>query len=184
MKIQIIGGSGTGKSTLAKYISEKEKIKWIDTDQYLWKDDTFTENNPIEKRIEMYQTDIETFSSYAVSGSIDLWYPNGFGDRELLVFLSLDETIRLKRLRDRERQRKNQNKPWWKDENGEFTNDFLEWCKTYYTAKNKSDAGTFAQHSYLMKISKSPVLKLDSSQPVEELYDEIIKEYKRLHPES
>ena len=31
MKIQIIGGSGTGKSTLAKYISEKEKIKWIDT---------------------------------------------------------------------------------------------------------------------------------------------------------
>ncbi|WP_211316722.1 shikimate kinase [Oceanobacillus arenosus] len=26
---------GTGKSTLARYISEKENIKWIDTDNYL-----------------------------------------------------------------------------------------------------------------------------------------------------
>ncbi|SDN10327.1 shikimate kinase [Fictibacillus solisalsi] len=183
MRIQIIGGSGTGKSTLAQYMSEKEKIKWIDTDQYLWKDDTFTENHPIEKRTEMYQADIESFSSYAVSGSIDSWYPQGFGNRNLLVFLSLDETIRLKRLRDREHQRENLTKPWRLDENGECTNDFLEWCKTYYTTKDKSSSGTFAQHAYLMKISKSPVLKLNSSQPVEKLYDKIIKEYKKYYPE-
>jgi adenylate kinase family enzyme len=54
MKVQIIGASGTGKSTLAKYISEKENIKWIDTDYYLWKDDSFSEKNPIGKRIEMF----------------------------------------------------------------------------------------------------------------------------------
>lgn len=45
MKVQIIGGSGTGKSTLAKFISEKENIMWIDTDRYLWKDESFTEKS-------------------------------------------------------------------------------------------------------------------------------------------
>ena len=38
MKMQVIGASGTGKSTLCQYISEKTGDYWIDTDKYLWKD--------------------------------------------------------------------------------------------------------------------------------------------------
>lgn len=98
MKIQIIGGSGVGKSTLAKYISEKEQIKWLDTDHYLWKDDAFTKNHPIEKRKELYQKDMAMGKDYAVSGSIFFWCPEGFSNRDLLVFLSLDEAIRMERL--------------------------------------------------------------------------------------
>lgn len=173
MKIQIIGGSGTGKSTLAKYISEKESIKWIDTDNYLWKGDSFSENNPIETRIEMYQRDMKSNSSYVTSGSIFFWCPNGFSNRDLLVFLPLDEVVRMERLRRREIERNNLNQMWL-DENGEYTNDFLEWCKTYLTEEDKSMAGTYAEQSYQMAISKSPVLKLDSSRPLEELYAEIM----------
>jgi len=175
MKIQIIGGSGTGKSTLARYISEKEKIKWIDTDNYLWKDDTFTENHPIEKRKEMYQKDIKSYNCYVVSGSIFMWCPNGFSNRDLLVFLSLDEAIRMDRLRNREIKR---NSKMRLDENGKYTNDFLEWCKTYWTEKDKSKAGTFAEQEYQMEISKSPVLKLDSSKSLEELNVEILNQLK------
>ncbi|WP_207196179.1 hypothetical protein [Peribacillus sp. TH24] len=58
--------------------------------------------------------------------------------------------------------------------NGEYTNDFLEWCKTYLTEEDKSMAGTYAEQSYQMELSKSPVLKLDSSRPVEVLYNEIL----------
>lgn len=53
MKLQLIGASGTGKSTLGKYIAEKEQIKWIDTDDYLWKDEHFSENYPIDQRLKM-----------------------------------------------------------------------------------------------------------------------------------
>lgn len=173
MKIQIIGGSGTGKSTLAKFISEKENIKWIDTDSYLWKDDSFTENNPIEKRIELYQNDMKSNSSYIASGSIFYWCPNGFSNRDLLIFLSLDEKVRMERLRNREIERNKLNQMWL-DENGEYTNDFIEWCKTYLSEEDKSMAGTYAEQSYQMEISKSPVLKLESSRPVEELYTEIL----------
>jgi adenylate kinase family enzyme len=168
VKIQIIGGSGTGKSTLAKFISEKENIKWIDTDNYLWKDDSFKENNPIEKRKEMYQKDMELGDNYVVSGSVFSWCPKGFSDRDVLVFLFLDEAVRMERLRNREMDR-----GMWLDENGKYTNDFLEWCKTYLTEEDKSMAGTYAEQSYQMELSKSPVLKLDSSRPVEELYAEI-----------
>lgn len=177
MKIQIIGASGTGKSTLAKYIGEREEMKWIDTDCYLWKDDAFNENNPIEIRLEMYQRDISTYDSYVVSGSTFMWCPNGFVNRDLLVFLSVDEDIRMARLRNREIKRKNQNKMFL-DDNGEYTNDFLEWCKTYWIAKDKSMAGTFADHKYQMEISVSPVLKIDSSISVEELYTKIMETIK------
>ncbi|WP_282937846.1 AAA family ATPase [Paenibacillus sp. RC67] len=173
MKIQIIGGSGTGKSTLAKWISEKENIQWIDTDHYLWKDDSFTENNPIEKRKELYQKDMALGVSYVASGSVFSWYPEGFSDRDLLVFLSLDEAVRMQRLRSRELER-NTLSEMWLDEHGEYTNDFLEWCKTYLTEEDKSMAGTYAEQSYQMELSKSPVLKLDSARPVEELCAEIL----------
>jgi adenylate kinase family enzyme len=172
LKIQIIGGSGTGKSTLAQFISEKENVKWIDTDNYLWKDTSFTELYPIEKRREMYQRDMELYDEYVVSGSVFSWCPNGFEEKDLLVFLSLDESVRMQRLRIRETER---NSPVRPDENGEMTNDFLEWCKTYLTAEDKKGIGTYAEHKLQMEISTSPVLKLDSSKPVEELYAEILE---------
>lgn len=169
MKVQIIGGSGTGKSTLAKFISENENIMWIDTDRYLWKDETFTENHSIEKRIEMYEKDIESNDQYVVSGSVFSWNPNGFSNRNLFVFLYLDEEIRMERLRKREIRRDNPKKTWT-DEYGNNTNEFLEWCKTYLKEKDKTMIGTYAAQSYEMELSKSPVLKLDSSRSVEELY--------------
>ncbi|MBT2582627.1 AAA family ATPase [Planococcus sp. ISL-109] len=174
MKIQIIGGSGTGKSTLAKYISEQQAIKWIDTDNYLWKDNTFTENRPVEERKKMYAQDMESTDSYAASGSVFSWLPEGLNARNLLVFLYLTEPVRMDRLRKREKER---NSRLWKDTNGEDMNDFLEWYKTYLTEKDKNMAGTYAEHAHQMEISKSPVLKLDSSQTVERLYGEILNSF-------
>ncbi|WP_207695405.1 hypothetical protein DOK67_0001747 [Enterococcus sp. DIV0212c] len=178
MKIQLIGASGTGKSTLGKYIAKKEQIKWIDTDHYLWKDDTFTENQPIAQRLKMYQTDREKFEQFIVSGSVFSWNPNGFADRDLLVFLTLDETHRFQRLIKREITRAGEDSLWL-DENGNQTNDFLDWCKTYYTAKDHSKIGTFAEHSYQIQHSNSPVLKINSDQPLEDLYQIIMQTLKK-----
>ncbi|WP_391205413.1 hypothetical protein [Psychrobacillus sp. L4] len=75
----------------------------------------------------------------------------------------------MERLRNREMDR-----GMWLGENGKYTNDFLEWCKTYLTEEDKNMAGTYAEQSYQMKLSISPVLMLNSSRPVEELYAEII----------
>jgi len=178
MKIQLIGASGTGKSTLARYIAEKEQIKWIDTDHYLWKDETFSEKHPIEQRLKMYEHDRNEFDQLVVSGSVFSWNPTSFTDRDLLVFLTLDDEQRFERLIKREIVRGGTTSLWL-NEQGNQTNDFLEWCKTYYTAKSSSDIGTFAEHKYQIAQSKSPVLKLDSNQSLEILYREIIKYLQR-----
>jgi adenylate kinase family enzyme len=176
VKIQIIGGSGTGKSTLAKFISEQEGITWIDTDRYLWKDETFTETNPIEKRRMMYRQDIANLPDYAASGSVFSWLPEGFDDRDLLVFLSVDETIRMNRLRHREIER-NGRSTMRTDENGYDTNDFLEWCKTYWLEQDHGKMGTYADHAHQIERSKCPVLKLDSARPITELHATIMKHF-------
>lgn len=177
MKIQLIGASGTGKSTLAKYIAEKEHIKWIDTDCYLWKDDTFLETRPIQQRLKMYQNDRSEFDYFVVSGSVFSWNPTGFIDRDLLVFLSLEDKLRFERLIKREIARGGIDSLWL-DEQGHQTNDFLDWCKTYYTAQTPFDIGTFAEHNHQIVQSKSPVLKLDSNQSLEELYQAIMDNLK------
>ncbi|WP_251138734.1 shikimate kinase [Exiguobacterium sp. s166] len=70
MRIQIIGGSGTGKSTFGRWIGQQEGIHWIDTDHYLWKDQTFTEKRSIAERYALFTPDIERHHRYVVSGSI------------------------------------------------------------------------------------------------------------------
>ncbi|WP_086312014.1 hypothetical protein A5821_003264 [Enterococcus sp. 7F3_DIV0205] len=179
MKIQLIGASGTGKSTLGNYIAEKKQIKWIDTDDYLWKDENFSENYPIQQRLKMYHDDRETFEHFVVSGSVFSWNPTGFTDRDLLVFLMLDDEQRFQRLIKREIVRGGIDSLWL-DEQGHQTNDFLEWCKTYYTAQTPSDIGTFAEHNYQIAHSKSPVLKLDSNQSLEVLYQSIMDSLKNI----
>lgn len=177
MKIQLIGASGTGKSTLGRYIADKEQIKWIDTDRYIWKDETFSENYPIDQRLKMYDNDREKFDQFIVSGSVFAWNPTGFTDRDLLVFLSLDDEKRFQRLIKREIERAGE-ASLWLDEYENQTNDFLNWCKTYYTAKNPSDIGTLAEHNHQIAQSNCPVLRLDSNQPLDILYQLIMQKLK------
>lgn len=126
MRIQIIGGSGTGKSTLAKYIAAKENIAFIDTDTYLWEDEHFTVNVPLEKRFEMIEKDINEHNDYVVAGSVFSYNKEGFHNKELTVYLYIDENIRQKRLYDREIERYGEEAFDMVDLAGNPTNDFLE----------------------------------------------------------
>lgn len=173
MKLQIIGASGTGKSTLAQYISQKEQIPWIDTDIYLWQDERFAHNRPLAKRIALYERVRERYTDFVVSGSTYSWLPTGFQDRDCLIFLSLDEELRLERLRTREIARNGTDNMTF-DEEGLLTNDFLEWCQTYWTETDPKQAGTYVEQKEQMERSISPVMSLDSSRSVEELYQEIM----------
>ena len=171
MRIQIIGGSGTGKSTLGAFIGQSEQIAWIDTDHYLWKDPMFTEKRNVSDRFSMYEADILSYRDYVVSGSIFSWHPDGFSNRDLLVFLSLDESIRMERLIAREKAR-------YPDFTG--SSAFLDWCRTYHTATDPTMIGTFAEHQLQMEQSISPVLRLDASLPTQLQYQRIMEAYDRL----
>lgn len=116
----------------------------------------------------------EKYNRFVVSGSVFAWNPTGFNDRYLLVFLTLDDKLRFQHLRQREIERTGESSLWL-DMHGNQTNDFLDWCKTYYTANDPSKIGTFAEHTYQMNHSSSPVLKVNSDQSLEELYQTIMR---------
>ncbi|MCT4779610.1 MULTISPECIES: shikimate kinase [Exiguobacterium] len=171
MRIQIIGGSGTGKSTLGKWIGQQEGIPWIDSDHYLWTNHTFTEKRSVAERYALYTRDVERYHQYIVSGSVFSWNPNGFADRKLLVFLFLNEETRMYRLIKREQAR-------YPDFTG--SNEFLDWCRTYLTATDPAIIGTFAEHRLQMEQSASPVVQIDAALSTDAMYKQIKSAYQQL----
>jgi adenylate kinase family enzyme len=180
MKIQIIGASGTGKSTLAEYLSAKTGVYWIDTDKYLWKDRLFTENHALEDRIRMYRNDTAAYPDYIVSGSVHSWLPEGFSNRELLVLLTMDEDARMKRLYDREYARFGHDMLPGGD-HFELTREFLDWCKTYTTADAYA-VNSLACHQRLLREASCSTLVLNADQSVEALGDCVFKAYSESRP--
>lgn len=174
MKIQVIGASGTGKSTLCKYISEKTGAFWIDTDKYLWKDEFYTENYPIEERLKMYNYDISNHDDYIVSGSVHSWNPGGFHDKELLVLLILDEETRMNRIYYREFERFGDRILPGGDHH-EHTKEFIDWCKTYLTA-DENAVNSLASHILRLKEASCKTLVLDGNEPVDVLCQRILNE--------
>lgn len=172
VRIQIIGGSGTGKSTIGKWIGQQEDIPSIDSNHYLWKDQTFTEKRSIAERYALYTPDIENHQQYVVSGSVFSWNPDGFASRELLVFLRLDEDTRMERLIEREQER-------YPDFNE--SNAFLDWCRTYLTATDPEMIGTYAEHRLQMEQSASPVIQIDAMLSTDAMYKQIKSAYQKLH---
>ncbi|MBR6685295.1 MAG: hypothetical protein IKL37_03435 [Alphaproteobacteria bacterium] len=56
MKIYITGGSGTGKTTYAKYLAKKHNITYLGLDSVKWRLDTdkaFTKCHPREERVKI-----------------------------------------------------------------------------------------------------------------------------------
>lgn len=150
MRIQVIGASGTGKSTVCQYISEKTGVFWIDTDKYLWKDQDYTVKYSIEERYRMYNRDIAKYPDYIVSGSVYSWNPRGFHNRELLVLLRLDDEIRMNRLYNRELARYG-TRALPGGDHYELSCEFLEWCKTYLT-EDENAVNSLARHTVIVKI--------------------------------
>lgn len=180
MKIQVIGAPGSGKSTLAEHIHRVTGVHWIDTDRYLWKDESFSEQRPIEERYKLYNDDVAKHKEHIVSGSVHSWNPQGFADRELLVLLLLDDDIRMKRLWDREYARFGSRMLPGGD-HYKLTREFLDWCLTYRTADEKA-INSLACHRLLLKQASCKTLVLDANNPPETLCETVLRAYRDISP--
>lgn len=96
-KLHIVGGSGTGTTTLGRAVADAWAVPHADSDDYFWvpTDPPYTQQRNPARRVELMLEVFARRSAWVLSGGI-----NGWGDEILercdaVVFLSLHATERL-----------------------------------------------------------------------------------------
>jgi adenylate kinase family enzyme len=105
--VHILGGSGSGTSTLGRHLANQLSATWVDTDSVYWmpSDPPFTVKRPIPERLALLETRLPTASDWVLSGSMISWGTPLIAHLTDVVLLSLDPDTRMARLRAREVER-------------------------------------------------------------------------------
>jgi adenylate kinase family enzyme len=104
-RTHILGASGTGTATLGRTLADRLNCPHFDADRFYWlsTDPPFTIARPREERSALLLGEMERTTSWVFSGSAVSWASPLEPLYELIVFLRLDPTLRMERLRRRER---------------------------------------------------------------------------------
>ena len=132
--IHIFGASGSGTTTLGKKIADELGYKHVDTDDYYWlpTDPKFTKKRSAEERIALMKKDIEQSENVVISGALAGWGDPLIPYFTLAVRIELEQSIRIERLRQREKARFGSRI----EPGGDMYEQhlaFVEWAKTYDT---------------------------------------------------
>ncbi len=94
VKIHIIGCSGSGKTYLAKRLSEKYNIPRFDLDDIQWDDTTggYGVKMPIDKRNALLEEILKN-ESWIIEGVYYAWVGQGFKDADIIYLLDMPEFL-------------------------------------------------------------------------------------------
>lgn len=171
VRLHIVGASGSGTTTLGQAIAREAGVPFYDTDNFYWyrTDPPFTVKRPVPERIYLLDP-LLAENSWVVSGSLCGWGDVFIPRFTHVVFLRLDNSIRLARLQQRERERYG-NRIDSDGDMREIHTDFMAWCNLYETAG--TEVRSLVLHRAWLKNLVCPVLELRSEQSVEYLVGEI-----------
>ncbi|MEM7297286.1 MAG: AAA family ATPase [Bacteroidota bacterium] len=107
MKILITGASGAGTSTLGEAIHDHLCFEHLDVDDYYWKktDPPFQKKVPVEIRKRNFLNDFKRYEKVIISGSLVSWGREWLSAFDLVAFITIEPSIRMKRLENRELER-------------------------------------------------------------------------------
>ncbi len=165
--IHIYGASGSGTSTLGKYMSAKLGYFFMDTDDYFWEptNPPYTTKRCPSNRIQLIREDIERHENVVLSGSLVDWGDALIPLFTLAIRVETDTHIRLERLKLREREKFGSRI----DINGDLYANyikFMNWAASY--DHGGIDMRSKVKHDNWQKQLICPLLLVDGSMPVSE----------------
>ena len=106
-RIDILGASGSGTTTLGRALAERLQCLHCDTDDYFWlpTDPPYTQRRERSERAQLLMDDVTAHDAWVVSGSLCGWGDVAMPLFELVVFLAIPQDIRMERLHRREQAR-------------------------------------------------------------------------------
>lgn len=171
--IHIYGASGSGTSTLGRYISNKLGYFFMDTDDYFWEatDPPYQVKRNIPDRIAWMKNDIAKHDKVVISGSLVDWGDVLIPLFTLAIRVETDTLIRIDRLKRREREHFGSRI----DPGGDMYENhraFLDWAASY--DQGDLNMRSKSKHDEWQKQLQCPMILLDGQLPVEKNF-EVIK---------
>ena len=159
-KIYVFGASGTGSTTLGQKISATLGLVHVDTDDHYWAsaDPPFSLKNPPQERVDLMRTALGN-EGWVLSGACNDWGRELIDQTDIIVFTTLATSLRIQRLRSREKARFGSRI----EEGGDMYQihlDFINWAKRY-DDPNFSGRNVRMHERWLAEQNK-PILRIKS----------------------
>ncbi len=165
-RIQVIGASGSGTSTLGKSLASALAIPHFESDDYFHAptDPPFQRPRPAEQRYELISRDLRPDQNWVLSGGIVGWLPAPHLNFTCIVFLYVPTPVRIERLRNRELQRFGSRIEEGGDMYGMHT-EFIDWASRY--DEGDVEGKTLARHEVYLSSQQCTVLVYRGVDPVQ-----------------
>ncbi|HMO16255.1 MAG TPA: hypothetical protein PKD64_18680 [Pirellulaceae bacterium] len=173
-RINVIGASGSGTSTLGRSLASALAIPHFESDDYFHAptDPPFQRQRSAEERYELICRDLRRDSNWVLSGGIDGWVPCPKLEFSCVVFLYVRTAIRVERLRLRERMRFGHRIEKGGDMH-ETHEEFIDWASRYDTGD--IEGKTLARHEAYLMNQQCPVLKYRDAGSVSDITASVLK---------
>lgn len=173
-RIHIFGASGSGTSTLGERLAHEVGGRFLDTDTYYWMktEPPFTDKRPIPERVALLESHMQGGGNCVLSGSLCSWGSPLLQYFTAAVFLHLDPKVRMARLLERETRRNGERIEPGGDLHAAHV-EFIDWARSYDHAK--VPIRSLDMHERWMPKLSCPVIRLDSSRPLDELCSTLIE---------
>lgn len=173
--IHLYGASGSGTSTIGRFLCAKLGHFFMDTDDYFWEatDPPYRTKRSAAERAALIRNDLAGHDRAVLSGSLVDWGDGLIPLFTLAVRVETDTAIRLERLKSRERRRFGDRIEAGGDLYGHHR-EFLEWAASY--DGGGLDMRSRSKHDEWEKQLRCRKILLDGSLPVEKNF-EIIRQY-------
>ena len=172
-RIHIVGASGSGTSSLGASLAKRLACPHVDADTLFWlpTDPPFVEQRPREARQALLVQALPADGRWIFSGSATGWAGPVEPLFDLIVFLTLDPSTRMERLRRREIERYGGRIAGTGDM-AAVSAAFLKWAEAYDMAGPEQRSRV--THEQWLAAQAAPGLRLDSSGPVQDLVDAVL----------
>lgn len=172
-RVHILGAPGSGTTTLGAALARERGWPLLDADFFYWEqtDPPFLRAREPAARDALFAAQLEGRRDWVFSGSALGWARPWVPLYGLVVFLRLDPSIRMARLRAREAERHGARIAPGGDMHAASV-EFLEWAERYDTAGHEQRS-LVAQEAWLDTL-RVPVLRLDSAAPVPALLRSVL----------
>jgi len=168
-RLHVTGASGSGTTTLARALASAWSAPHAEVDDYFWlpTDPPYTHKRPEGDRVELMQQVFLPREAWVLSGSLVGWGDDVLAVCDAVVFVTLDPAERLRRLDAREQVRRG-----GMPHDEEAWQAFMTWAAGYDDPT--FDGRSRAMHEEWLATLTCPVLRVDSSRPVDELRDQVL----------